>query len=55
MYGVEMAGVARYLAENRNRAFMHWDAIAYPRSGFLVSASFCLLLCFLSTGRTYVK
>eukprot|EP00903_Cladosiphon_okamuranus_P017509 g16127.t1 len=31
MYGVEMAGVARYLAENRNRAFMHWDAIAYPR------------------------
>ncbi|CAM9976453.1 unnamed protein product [Scytosiphon promiscuus] len=31
MYGIEMAGVARYLAENRNRAFMHWDAIAYPR------------------------
>lgn len=32
MHGVEMEGVARYLAENRNRAFMHWDAIAYPRS-----------------------
>lgn len=32
MYAVDMAGVARYLAENRNRAFMHWDAIAYPRS-----------------------
>lgn len=31
MHGVEMEGVARYLAENRNRAFMHWDAIAYPR------------------------
>eukprot|EP00752_Nemacystus_decipiens_P003796 g3492.t2 len=31
MHGVEIAGVARYLAENRNRAFMHWDAIAYPR------------------------
>lgn len=34
MHGVEMSGVARYLAENRNRAFMHWDAIAYPRSVF---------------------
>ncbi|CAM9154066.1 unnamed protein product [Ascophyllum nodosum] len=31
MYGVEMEGVARYLGENRNRALMHWDAIAYPR------------------------
>ncbi|CAM9259884.1 unnamed protein product [Pylaiella littoralis] len=31
MHGVEISGVARYLAENRNRAFMHWDAIAYPR------------------------
>lgn len=32
MHGVEISGVARYLAENRNRAFMHWDAISYPRS-----------------------
>ncbi|CBJ28812.1 conserved unknown protein [Ectocarpus siliculosus] len=31
MHGVEMSGVARYLAENRNRAFMHWNTMAFPR------------------------
>lgn len=33
MYGVEMDGVARYLAEKRNRVFMNWEAMVFPRSG----------------------